>query len=309
MKKAMLTVLFLMCIFVSPLVCFAQPIITNQGTPIDLNKKADLIINFKTIDNEPLSGAKYHVYKVANISDYATFSSVGPFDKYDLDFEYLDDDGWNALALQLANYVNEDKIDESISGKTNQIGQLKFENIDLGLYLVVGDIHVVGANTYTPQVFLISLPNMLETDKWEYSVEVYPKYSYDLDVSKIVSKKVRIVWDDEGFENRRPKSVVIELYKDGVKHSEVSLNTENNWNYTWESLDNSYEWTVKEIIDSQYYISNSTYLDGTFTITISYKSSLPNTGMLWWPVPILFVSGLIIFFIGILVRDKDEEEE
>lgn len=309
MKKVILKILFLMAIFMNPSFCFAQTIVTNQGPAIDLTKKADLIIDFKTSQNDPLIGAQYHIYKVADMGEYGVSTSALPFNNYDLNFEYLDEEGWNDLTQQLAEIIKKDNIQSLQSGKTDTKGELKFDSLPLGLYLVIGDTHIVGASTYNPQVFLINLPNMLEQDVWEYSVRVYPKYSYDLDTSKIVNKKVEIVWDDVGFENRRPKNVTIELYKDGKKYDEVVLNINNNWSYIWKDIDDSYEWNIVEIIDERDYIVWTIYENNAFTITNSYRMSLPATGMLWWPVPILFISGSILFLIGVLVRDKEDEEE
>lgn len=45
-------------------------------------------------------------------------------------------------------------------------------------------------------------------------------------------------------------------------------------------------------------------------IEIRHKSDaeLPNTGLLWWPVPVLSAAGMALTLLGVLVKKKDEED-
>ena len=62
---------------------------------------------------------------------------------------------------------------------------------------------------------------------------------------------VHKVWDDNGYPNR-PDSVTVHLLRDGEKHEEIVLNADNQWTYTWDDLDDRYQWSVKEEVPAGY---------------------------------------------------------
>ncbi|MDO4459503.1 MAG: Cna B-type domain-containing protein, partial [Clostridia bacterium] len=54
---------------------------------------------------------------------------------------------------------------------------------------------------------------------------------------KVISATVTKVWDDAGFEKKRPESIKIQLLMDGEEYDDpVELSADNNWTYTWEEL-------------------------------------------------------------------------
>lgn len=55
---------------------------------------------------------------------------------------------------------------------------------------------------------------------------------------------VRKVWVDDGI--GRPDSVTVQLLRDGKVRDEVELSQSNNWVYTWDRLDDDYNWSVLE---------------------------------------------------------------
>lgn len=62
---------------------------------------------------------------------------------------------------------------------------------------------------------------------------------------------VHKVWDDNGYPGR-PDSVIVHLLRDGGEYEEIELNEENQWTYTWDNLDDRYEWSVKEKVPKGY---------------------------------------------------------
>ena len=74
------------------------------------------------------------------------------------------------------------------------------------------------------------------------------------------------IWKDDGNESARPKEITVQLLKDGDVCDTQTLNKANNWRYTWEKLDDDYEWTVTEKAVSGY--ETTVVQNGvTFTIT------------------------------------------
>ena len=76
---------------------------------------------------------------------------------------------------------------------------------------------------------------------------------------------VHKVWDDNGYPNR-PDSVTVHLLRDGDKYEEIELSKDNQWTYTWDNLDDRYDWSVKEEVPNGYEVSYKTE-DTTIFIT------------------------------------------
>lgn len=89
----------------------------------------------------------------------------------------------------------------------------------------------------------------------------------------------------------------------------VTLSERNNWKHTWNDLDEDYSWRVVEYDTPEGYTVTVDRQGITFIMTNSRTEEipdeptptgpdLPQTGMLWWPVPILACAGLFLFLIG-----------
>ena len=85
---------------------------------------------------------------------------------------------------------------------------------------------------------------------------------------------VHKVWDDNGYPGR-PDSVTVYLLRDGEEYEEIELSKANHWTYTWDDLDDRYDWSVKEEVPAGYQESYKTR-DTAIFIT-NYKD--------WEPAP------------------------
>lgn len=52
---------------------------------------------------------------------------------------------------------------------------------------------------------------------------------------------------------------------------------------------------------------SSTVANGTTVITTTSSEKLPQTGQLWWPIPILSIAGMVFLSAGLVIRSKDSE--
>lgn len=78
---------------------------------------------------------------------------------------------------------------------------------------------------------------------------------------------VRKVWEDDGNADR-PETVLVQLYRNGEAYGvPVELSEENGWEYTWQALDSSVEWTVDEIEVPEEYRKTVTRDGSVWTIT------------------------------------------
>ena len=290
---------------------------------IDLDRDVRLTVSYQD-GNTPLAGAGFSIYLVAAADESGELTTTDAFKQFNVDIRGKNDEAWKALASTLEGYVLRDDIAPTDSGKTNAEGYLYFPTggrLTPGLYLVLGQRHIQDGRRYDPMPFMVMLPTQdTQTGDWLYEVIVDPKHesSEVPDTPSAVTRKVLKVWDDEAGSDR-PAEVVVQLLRDGEVYDTVTLNAENNWRYTWSDLDDSYTWTVVEEECKGYTVSVER--DGiTFVVTNTRvtplptppgptdpaKPSLPQTGQVWWPVPVLLMCGLLFIIIGLICRRRSD---
>ena len=103
----------------------------------------------------------------------------------------------------------------------------------------------------------------------------------------------------------------------------MTLNAANNWRHTWGELpkyNNDGSKIVWSVVEKE--LENYTVLitqNGiTFVVTNTGEhpenppehpdDKLPQTGVLWWPVPVLAAVGLVFLIAGALSRKKNGHE-
>lgn len=128
-----------------------------------------------------------------------------------------------------------------------------------------------------------------------------------------VRRVVHKIWDDKGYETKRPDSIKVSILCNGEVHDTQILSDGNSWKYAWENLpardDDGKEiiWTIREEnIDG--YIADVVEKGDNFILTNTVKKpSLPQTGMLWWPVPVLAAAGLLFLIMGGFLGGRKED--
>lgn len=161
-------------------------------------------------------------------------------------------------------------------------------------------------------------------------------------IGQLVSYQVVKHWADLDHEEERPASVTIEILKNGARYTTQTLSERNNWTYEWSDKDDGSDWLVAERDIAEDYTVTVTEEGMTFVVTNSYTEemeeeappegaapseppgpgesaappdgiptgavptpSLPQTGQLWWPVPLMSALGLVLFGLGWAMRRKD----
>ena len=139
-------------------------------------------------------------------------------------------------------------------------------------------------------------------------------YSPDEPGDDTVTRTVLKVWDDKGYESKRPKSVQVTLLQNGTAYDTQTLSETNGWQYTWDKLPKydkngkEISWTIREVSVSGY-VSSVRQNSYTFVLTNTpNEPKLPQTGVLWWPVPVLACGGLAFLIVGTLSRKKKDHE-
>lgn len=303
----------------------------------------------------PLSSAKFYIYKIADVDAYGDYTTTPDFSGFSVNIHGHDDEAWKTLASTLEGYVRKDSLTPADKGLTDKNGELSFPTgsgkLGTGLYLVLGDRHVQGGIIYDASPFIVMLPTSTDSG-WDYAQTVDPKFNSrpaPPTPVETITRKVLKIWQDSGYESKRPQSVTVHLLQDGKVWDTVTLNERNNWRYTWTGLPAANTWSIVEDVPQDYIVQITregiTYVVENFhtedvpdeppiesdtpdptddpdeppqDVDIPPEDTpdspddseeLPQTGQLWWPVPILLCSGLFLLLIGMVRRKGDTNEE
>lgn len=283
--------------------------------------------------NKGIEGACFSIYKIGTIDENGAVACTSAFKNYPVKLNGKTQEQWNDYAETLKGYVFRDRLNSDKSGITNQDGEGSFQ-LEKGLYLVVGDDRIVGDATYQTIPFIVALPERdPSTGKILEKSMAYPKYRKEERPKKNTSLDVLKIWEDKGNENNRPRSIDVELLKDGTAIEAVTLSEKNNWSHVWKDLDGSCAWDVveKNVNAKEYVVKvkkTGTHVVITnqiepklvpskkpktptkpgSTTSTSYKKPprIPQTGQLWWPVYTLAAIGILCIFMGFLKQKRQE---
>ena len=269
-------------------------------------------------DGLALSGAVIDIYRIAAVDNAGTLTPLPQFQPYaDALAGCGESDGdWQALAETLEREIllgNLGVLSPSDTALTDENGAAVFpgagERLPLGLYLVFGSRTEKEGCVYATAPFFVRLPMWDEQSQtWRYSVTANAKPGQnpvleDLEVVKI--------WEDDCHRDRRPQSIRIQLMRDGKPWGDpVVLPQDGVWSYVWHDLDGNHKWTVTEETVSGYQQPRIQQQGNRFVVTNTCDCPgnpdsppiLPQTGQLWWPVPVLLAAGMFFVILGLLRR-------
>lgn len=242
----------------------------------------------------PVSNMQVSLYRVAD----ENYNLVDSFSRYSIDLKQDVQGAANALE----NRILMDGIEADASNSSDSSYKASFTGLESGIYLVVGKEVFQDGVFYMPQVSLVSLSGDLSVDlKVETSDK--PSRIHVLKVWKRDNKK------------SRPKSIEVCLLRsDGIVVDRVVLNSDNQWSYTWDNLSTSYTYSVMETSVPSGYKESCTREKDTIVLTntgsdkyrVEKKDEvLPNSGQLWWPVPVLLFVGLVLFGLGRHLKNEE----
>ena len=205
-------------------------------------------------------------------TDFAALKDEIKWENFSLDNDKAKEN-WDALTTTLAGYVTADLADQAkdpaytakyhpATAKVDDKGEVKFEGLDCGLYLLMGSALKDGRYTYTPKSTLLTLPNLEQkteiqpdgkeivvSENWQYDVAANGKWDRSYKGgggTNYISLSVLKQWEDDSAETR-PGSVTVRLMKDGKEYDEVTLTASKGWKHTWNNLDKNAEWTLAEV--------------------------------------------------------------
>ena len=127
-----------------------------------------------------LAGDTYSIVRVATVTtnndgSVSSYKTVGDFSGLTADWERLTSSEYHDAAKKLAAHAAKNKLYQH-SGTTNVAGQLTFQNLPLGLYLVSRTSSAKVNKAYDCDPFLISIPGSGDTAA-DLNITVEPKFS------------------------------------------------------------------------------------------------------------------------------------
>ncbi len=318
---------------------FVLPAQSYAAGPIDITKDVSLSVIYSD-GGKAIQGAEFRLYKVADVDAYGKYTPTAAFSSYPVSLEGINQQGWRTLALTLHGYVLRDKIPETDRGMTGSLGVVNFpavsKSLKPGLYLITAGRVSLDGYIYTAAPFMLAMPGLNKnTNAWSYSLTVSPKYEREKEPGggtypyvNMISQRVIKVWEDES-ESERPSGIRADILRNGEIFDTVYLNKDNNWRHTWEKLDAGYEWTVveKEVegytvrmekSGNVWIISNKKKQEDPPPAPVDPSPKpprdkppvkLPQTGMLWWRVQLLAISGTVLLITGILRKRRGRDGE
>jgi hypothetical protein len=266
------------------------PLRASALEPVDLDQRASLTV-IDQAEGAPISGADFHLYQVAAVSQDVIFTATEDFAQSGVSLDTSEDkESWADRAVTLEAYVVErsaegDAIPEIAAGTTDGEGAVQFSDLKPGLYLLVGDQKRVGNTLHKPLATLISLPNLDTAGGWDYHPTIYAKNASRTRRDETVDLSVVKIWKDEGKEDLRPQRVTVTLYEDDQEYDTVTLSAENSWRYTWENLDAMSDWFLMERDVPAEYTVTSVAENAVFVVTNTYREETPEEPTPTSPAP------------------------
>jgi hypothetical protein len=322
---------------VTALVCAC----TAQITALADGSAAQDDYELKLIDEDqgtPLEDVDFSIYKVGELTDPETIELEPEYEDACVYLEMDDMDSWAADAstldayLLLRDYEGAHIVPEA-SGVTDEDGEIHFDDLEPGVYLITGSVCTVDKTIYTPSASLLLIGE--ESDETnEITTEVYVKNGSrpEVDESQTISLSAVKVWRDrENEEGVRPTSVSLVIFKDGVEYDQVELTEEGNWRYTWEGLSPNADWKLMEVNVPEEHTVTVEFDGSIFAVTNTKRASSkrlgdkasgegvpenPGTteettqpqsnpgrgtgdsGMIWNLIPILGLAGIVLVLSG-----------
>ena len=289
----------------------------------DLKAKCSVTLEF-SYDDAPVAGAEFKFYRVGDLAyekGKYVLSLSGDYKDYPVQVDGLDDVQFQKAADTLAGYVGLNGHEPMSVVTTDAEGVAKLTKLDAGLYLMMGTPLSTEEGIYVVENQLIILPFAENTaGEWTYDLTITPKAEFEPAGPEPLNITVAKVWDDKhNGDIERPVSVTVHLLRNGEKYDTVILSEETSWRHEWVGLDRSYNWSVAEEVPTDYTVSIN--LQGTaFIITNTAKEppptpppsptpppKIPQTGQLWWPVPVLMLIGVGLLAMGFIWRKEDED--
>lgn len=274
-----------------------------KALEIDENHLSSMTIHFQYGDISHFS-----LYQIAEYKN-KEYHLTKDFQSYPIQINQSTSEDLRILATTLSGYIDKDQLTPLKTGLLKKTDTFTWNQLKPGLYLVRGENIVNEKKVCIINPMIIAIPSYHE-NQLNYDIDVYVKY--EIEEKEDIKIEVKKIWKNDN-ETIRPKNIKVSLLKNNEIYDQILLNKDNNWKYSWNDLSNEYNWNVvEEVVDHyQVLIDKEGY---QFIIENSYlkqeenkpSDKIPQTGQLWWPVPVVSAIGISFLIIGYLLKKKED---
>ena len=260
LMKRLLKLFTALLMVLMPLSVLAESIDTTQTVTVTLKYDPD---GFKSLD-----GAKFKIYKVADVSANGTITVVAGLNDANVNTEKMD----AAEAARLAGILKDATADHTA---TISDGVAVISDLPVGVYLLVGEETKVDKKTYTPTPSFFSIPQKIDhAYSYEpFNVEVKYTFKEEPPSEETVSYKVIKKWAGDN-EKIRPAEITVAIIEGSTQKETVVLNKTNNWTYEWTGKKDIVYRVVEKNIPEGYSVTQ-TGTTTEFILTNTYHSETP----------------------------------
>lgn len=312
-KRRVAVIVFLLCLCLSWLPCYAQATSTADAKePISPDKDCSLTIAYR-YDGKNFSNHPVKLYKIADVSADFQYSLTAPFANSGLSLNGVQSVGeWNAIRSTLETHILAYGVDANLTGTTDQDGHVCFNALKPGLYLAITEQVIQNDWIYSFDSALVALPGLSADGLWQYEVAVTSKSKAipPAETDEDVEFKVLKLWKGDNGRSDRPQSIEVEIFRDGVSYQTVILSEENHWTFSWFAKDDGASWKVVERNVPTGYTMMVEERETSFVMTNTRppdKPDVPQTGdttniMLY--LVLMNVSGIMLIILGMAGKRK-----
>lgn len=312
-KRRVAVIVFLLCLCLSWLPCYAQAASTADAKePISPDKDCSLTIAYR-YDEQSFSNHPVRLYKIADVSADFQYTLTAPFANSGLILNGVRSvSEWNVIRSTLETHILTYDVDADLTGVTDQDGQVCFQALKPGLYLAITEQVIQHDWIYAFDSALVALPGLSADGLWQYEVAVTSKSKAipPAETDEDVEFKVLKLWKGDNGRSDRPQSIEVEIFRDGVSYQTVILSEENHWTFSWFAKDDGASWKVVERNVPTGYTMMVEERETSFVLTNTRppdKPDIPQTGdttniMLYFVL--MNVSGIMLIILGIAGKRK-----
>lgn len=253
-ERRVAIVRFLFCFVFCLILCCGSAVSAADGAEL-ISTDRDCTLNLSYSDGvSGFSDVQVDLYKIADVSADCQFTLIPSFEASGLKLNEIRTDGeWNVIRSTLEAHILVGRIEADFTAKSDQNGDVSFQALTPGLYLVK-DVHVMrNGNSYYFDSALISVPGKDADGHWVYEVTAVPKYNVvppfepdDWEPEKETKYKILKLWKGDAEQGDRPERIEAEIFRNGKSFGTVTLSEKNNWSYSWTGKADGVSWTVAE---------------------------------------------------------------
>jgi len=291
---------------------------TDASEPINVNQECTLTLTY-ACDGTVFEDISVKLYKIADVSSDFQYKLTSSFEKSALILNGVRTNGeWDVIRSTLEAHIVAENIAADAIAKTDSEGIFCFEDLKPGLYLaVVGTVTQEDITCFFDSA-LVALPGLNTEGVWEYQVAVASKSELIPPIDDEIELKVLKLWKGDEGRNNRPKSIEVEIFKDGESYQKVELSQDDNWSYSWTAKDDGAKWTVIERNTPSGYTMTLEKRGNSFVLTNTYTPKNPDepfdapqtgdTSNIMLYVILMIISGSMLIILGIIGKRNAHEE-